>query len=161
LNGRVRHSHRCWRQKPDDQKADAEVTENAHGVSSLIPAEVKRGNSDPIVKHFPRRQKPRLCPPVASRRPGLLLWRQLSFRLSLRRKFHLMIWVSSCEGNNSNISHVGFHKHGSSARLRYTAWSGAHLRNPARRWHVCHSGTKAHLHNPTGKRHLCHPIAAT
>jgi hypothetical protein len=47
--------------------------------------------------------------PAASRRPGLLLWRQLSFRLSLRRKFHPMIWVSSCEGNNSNISHVGFH----------------------------------------------------
>jgi hypothetical protein len=32
LNGRhFCYSHRCWRQKPDDQKADAEVTENAHG----------------------------------------------------------------------------------------------------------------------------------
>ena len=43
----------------------------------------------------------------------------------------------------------------------YTAWPGAHLRNPARRWHLCHSGTKAHLHNPTGKRHLCRSIART
>jgi hypothetical protein len=75
-----------------------------------------------------------------------------------------MIGVSreaGCEGNNSNSSHAGLRKHGSSARLRHTAGPGARLRNPARRWHVCHSRTKAHLHNPTRKRHLCHSIAGT
>ena len=61
------------------------------------------------------------------------------------------IWVQQggrCD--NSDSSHVGLHKLGSSARLRYTGWPPARLRNPARRWHVCHSGTKAHLHNPRG-----------
>jgi hypothetical protein len=45
---RVCHSdrHRRWCQKLSDQKA--EVTENTYGVFP-IPAEVKRGNSDPIL----------------------------------------------------------------------------------------------------------------
>ena len=43
LNGRhFCYSHRCWRQKPDDQKADAEVTENAHGVFPYPPENLAR-----------------------------------------------------------------------------------------------------------------------
>jgi len=61
-----RHRRRC--QKPSDQKADA--TENTHSVFP-IPAEVKRGNSDPIVNISSRRKKA-LCPPTASRRRGPL-----------------------------------------------------------------------------------------
>src|SRR6516225_987798 len=48
LNSRVCHGHRCWRQKPNEQKADAKVTENAHGVS--LPHPLKLAHSPTVSK---------------------------------------------------------------------------------------------------------------
>src|SRR5262249_6006561 len=62
--GGVGRGDGCWHQKPDDQKADAEVTENAHVVP--LPHPRKLARKTPIVNTL-RRQKTALCPPAASR----------------------------------------------------------------------------------------------
>src|SRR5262249_58731134 len=62
----VGHGDWCWRKRPDDQKADAELTENAHVVP--LPHPRKLARKPPIVTPL-RRQKTALCPPAASRRP--------------------------------------------------------------------------------------------
>ena len=61
MNGRrVRHSHLCWRQKPENQKADAEV--NAHSLS--LPHLAKLARKPHSVKRKPYAGSP-LPPPLS------------------------------------------------------------------------------------------------